>query len=422
MREILLRILIGVVVSCFFYPFAFKFLPGINTKMILGAIGLVIFALKLNSRNRGEVSIYVIVATCFTLLFSLLCFMPAVIFATGDDSYSTYYISFFVWVFGAYTVCDLIRYKNGVTDLRTITYYLTVVAVAQCILAQLISDFPAFQSMVDSVIEQGQDFMKGINRIYGIGASLDSAGVRFSITLLLIAHMIVENGKEEGHSTELWMLYLSFIFITVFGNMIARTTTVGAVLAISYILVRITVRANANLEKSRLKSFLIVVLILGAAIPVFTYLYATNTEIHSQMRFAFEGFFNWVETGDFTTSSTEKLKANMWIWPKDNLTWLIGTGKFGNWAFGTDIGYCRFILYCGLVGFSVFAGFFIFNGWAFYRKFEDTGWLAIFLIALTFIIWIKVSTDIFQFYALAICADAVVCANRGKDTEKIPEQ
>ena len=44
------------------------------------------------------------------------------------------------------------------------------------------------------------------------------------------------------------------------------------------------------------------------------------------MRFAFEGFFNWVEKGEWSTSSTEKLNREMWIWPNDQRTWLIGSG------------------------------------------------------------------------------------------------
>ena len=129
--------------------------------------------------------------------------------------------------------------------------------------------------------------------------------------------------------------------------------------------------------------------------------------MHSDLRFAFEGFFNWTETGEWSTASTDKLNNEMWIWPSDTRTWLIGSGLFESFVYSTDIGYCRFILYCGLLGFSIFSVFFIYNAYAFNRKFEDVSFLAFLLLVLTFVIWIKVATDIFQIYALLFCADMV---------------
>src|SRR5690606_27990338 len=102
---------------------------------------------------------------------------------------------------------------------------------------------------------------------------------------------------------------------------------------------------------------------------------------------------------------TDKLNKNMWIWPGDLKTWIIGSGRYDNWAFGTDIGYCRFILYCGIIGFSIFASFFVYNAAVFaskYRQYQD---MFFFLLILTFVIWIKVSTDIFLIYALFYCID-----------------
>ena len=95
----------------------------------------------------------------------------------------------------------------------------------------------------------------------------------------------------------------------------------------------------------------------------------------------------------------------MWVWPKDTRSWIIGTGLFDDWVYGTDIGYCRFTLYCGLVGMVLFSIFFIYNGIAINFSLKHVGLLSLFLIALTFIIWLKVSTDIFFIYALLFCLD-----------------
>ena len=129
-------------------------------------------------------------------------------------------------------------------------------------------------------------------------------------------------------------------------------------------------------------------------------LYRTNLVFRSNLRFGFEGFFNWAETGVFRTDSTDKLNSTMWVWPTDARGWAIGYGLFENWVFGTDIGYCRFTLYCGLVGMGIFSLFFVYNGLVLYTQFERFLFLPLFLTILTFMVWLKVATDIFFIYAL----------------------
>lgn len=396
---------LGVLVSLFFYPIAFSFLPSLNTKMMLAVLGLAFFALEA-VRRVNRISKSTIASTLIAVVFSLYCYFVAVHFNTGDDSYSTYYMSFFVWLFGGYAICFLIRRNHGMASLKLITHYLGAAGVFQCIMSQLIADFPKLRMMIDGAVVQGQEFIQEVNRLYGIGASLDSGGVRFAITLLLLAYFIVECGREKERTKELWVLIIEFIVITIFGNMIARTTTVGALLGLAYIGIKFLANNGVNIKISVLKSICSGLLLLFAAVLLSTYLYATNTEFNQNLRFAFEGFFNWVETGTFQSDSLDKMNNTMWIWPKDLRTWLIGTGVFGNWAYSTDIGYCRFILYCGIIGFSMFASLFIYNAYIFSRKFDNVKLLAFFMMALSFIIWLKVSTDIFQIYALLICADA----------------
>lgn len=145
--------------------------------------------------------------------------------------------------------------------------------------------------------------------------------------------------------------------------------------------------------------------LLIAAIVISVSLYNSSPVFKEHLRFAFEGFFNWAETGDFSTDSTDKLNSVMWIWPEDTRSWIIGTGIFGHYVYATDIGYCRFTLYCGLPGLALFSIFFIFNHLSIQSKFRHSSFLSLCLIAITFIIWIKVSTDIFFIDALLFCLD-----------------
>src|SRR5690606_4428155 len=89
------------------------------------------------------------------------------------------------------------------------------------------------------------------------------------------------------------------------------------------------------------KFYLVFIGLLCAIIFIGMYLYQTDVYFKDQIRFAFEGFFNFVEKGEWRTDSTDKLNRTMWVWPENTKTWIIGTGLFDNWVYGTDIGYCR---------------------------------------------------------------------------------
>ena len=143
------------------------------------------------------------------------------------------------------------------------------------------------------------------------------------------------------------------------------------------------------------------------------FFYQTNNTFQGYLRFGFEAFFNWVETGEFTTSSTEILET-MWVWPTDTRSWIVGKGEFGVLYTNSDIGYCNFVNLCGIVGMVIFSVFFLYCHIVQNRKFRMFGLTSILLIALTFIIWLKVSTDIFFIDALLFCIVG--------DFEDLPEE
>ena len=355
---------------------------------------------------------YTIGATILAVLFSISCYFSAVENYTDDMTYATYFASFFTWLGGAYAVCRLLSLRYGKADLSVIITYLMWVGVAQCVTVLLVDNVPAFKTFVDAFFRVGQDFLERINRKYGLGASLDPAGVRFTIILILLAHQLSTKVIPSGNTkTILWYVF-AFSFITVVGNMVSRTTSVGAVAGLAYVLYYLARIDRGTIKSTQLRTIFLIAVFLLITIPSITYLYNTNENFHSDLRFAFEGFFNWRETGTWRTASTDKLNSVMWIWPEDPKTWAIGSGLFGHFEFSTDIGYCRFVLYCGLLGFSIFSLFFIYNAIQTDRKFHEGWLLSLMLLALPFIIWIKVSTDIFQIYALFMCAEVATEKDR----------
>jgi len=396
-------IFVGITVSSYYFSFGFTFLPeAVNTKMIMAVIGIPLLLFNLIRSREIHVMKEVLIATIIAIVFSIFCSISVDYNGTGDYTYGSYIMSFSVWMFGAYTTSQIIKAAHGYINLRILTYYLAGVCVAQCILALLIDNIPAFQNLVNAYIYQAQAFLMDIGRLYGIGASLDNAGVRFSVVLVLIAVMVSKDAKVTESSKSTTLLILAFVIITAIGNIISRTTIVGVALGLLYIALYSGIINVVIKQKGiRLVITLFVLIILISSIG--TFFYNTSPIFKEYMRFAFEGFFNWVEKGEWTTDSTERLNTVMWIWPDGNdiKTWLIGQATFLNWhAVGTDIGYCRFIFYCGAIGFSIFIIFFLYNAWVCKTKLPQYTNLYIFLLLITFIVWIKVATDIFLIYAL----------------------
>lgn len=396
---------VAIALSFYLFPIGFTFLPvAINTKMILAALGVLFLAYVWLNTRRITLYREMLGAMGLAFVFSLTCYFAADFNNTNDYSYANYYISFFVWLGGAYAVCTIMKAVHGQANLRLLVFYAAGVSFFQCIIAIVIDRVPAFQQLVDRVVEQGQDFTKEIGRLYGIGASLDSAGIRFALVLILIAAVISKDEVVRSSKKNIVLLLIAFFTIAVVGNMVARTTSVGVLMALVYMLLN-TGLFRFVIKKEYFKFHAIFLGMLFLFISVSTYLYHTDVSFYKDMRFAFEGFFNLVEHGTFKTSSTDKLNGVMWIWPEDLKTWIIGTGWFGFYIFSTDIGYCRFILYFGLTGFSLFASFFVYNAGVFaikYKKYRD---LFLFLLVYTFIIWVKVATDIFFLYALLYSLD-----------------
>lgn len=397
------HILLGVIVSMYFFSFGFTFLPEqINTKLIFAVLGVCLAAFRVIQDGSVEINSRLIVAICFAVIFSAIGFFSMDYNYSSDSSYATYIISFSIWLFAGYFVIVCIRAMHDKVDFVLLTHYLVAVCVAQCVLALIIDNSSIVKTVVDRYIDQGQTFLNDIERLYGIGASLDNAGVRFSIVLLMLAAVLINNWKVQKDTTVLFLLLIAFLIIFTIGNIIARTTSVGGGLALVYLFFGTGVW-RFLVKRELIKLYLVFVLCLLVVVFLAVYLYKTNVVFYDYMRFAFEGFFNWAEKGEWKTSSTDRLNSVMWIWPDadDYKTWLIGKATFDDWhAVGTDIGYCRFVFYNGLLGLSTFSLFFVYNAWACSQLLPGYALFFLFLLILGFVIWLKVATDLFLIYAL----------------------
>ncbi len=390
--------------SAFLFPISFTFLPqGINSKILVGVFGIVALVYDSIRKRQMTLSEPTIFAGLIAALFSVWCLYSVTASSSYDTVYAEYIVSFVTWMISAYGVCAALRIHYEEVDLEILTRYLLLAGVFQCVTAVIIDNNASFASFVDRFMDQGQDFYKRGNRLYGIGAALDPAGIRFSVILIMAAHLFSTNPNVRSHSIYQATILIAFAIITVIGSVISRTTTLGASLSIIYITITLfRMRKGGFVTIRMVQIFFWFIIVMTGIIAVVIHFYRSSDTFHEYLRFGFEAFFNWVETGEFTTNSTEVLET-MWVWPTDLHTWIFGRGTFGVFDNNTDIGYCNFTLYCGLVGMVIFSLFFLYCHLVQNRKFKNfqiTSWL---LVALTFIVWVKVTTDIFFIDALLFC-------------------
>lgn len=404
--------LVGMFTSFFLFPTAFAFLPSVNTKILMALMGIMIAAYKNSTGGGGMVSKHIIELTSYSGLFSLTCFIAVVYNNTSDYAYATYFVSMWVWAMAAYAVCQWIRHVHGEVTFELVARYMVGVCVAQCLIAMQIDRNPAFGNFVDSIFFTGSDYYENGGRLYGIGCALDPAGVRFAIVLVLLTNLIITDRTKSSITMFLYML--SFAIIIIDGNMIARTTTVGVIVSLAYLMM-------SNFTEKHIDSkvwnwFLIAILI---AVPLMTILYNTDPVIRKNLRFGFEGFFSLVEKGRWESHSNDVLKS-MVVWPDNMKTWVIGDGYFdspyatnpyyigndvGAYYKNTDIGYCRYIFYCGIIGLSMFSAFFVKVTTMCADLFPKRKLCLFFLLLVIFIVWGKVATDNFPVFALLFFTD-----------------
>ena len=419
MWKLLKILLAGVAVSFYFFPFEFTFLPGVNTKMAMAGVGLGLFAIDIARGRAPRVNKDGFVIAVIGVLVSLCSLLSVVVNDTNDYNYVTYFVSMFVWLGGAYAALKVVRLLHGYLSVELVCNYLVGVCVGQCALALMIDSMPAFKAVVDHYVI-GFDFvdtetLSNAKRLYGIGAGLDVAGTRFASVLVIIA-VLVQNPATVRYRNYMWLYLLAFIVISVVGNMMARTTTVGIIASLVYWILS-TGAFTVFMRENRFRIWKYLAIMLSITLPIILWLYASNEQFNENIRFAFEGFFSLAEKGEWETNSNNILK-DMIVFPDNLMTWLIGDGYMENPAdknpyyvgpiykgfyMGTDIGYIRFIFYFGIVGLATFIVYFAKVTKTCVNRFPSYASMFWLVLLINMVVWMKVSTDIFLVFALFLC-------------------
>lgn len=409
-------IITAILTSFYFYPFEFFFLPGVNTKMMMAVAGLVVLGFSLAKSRSASVNKDFITVLVLSLAVSFISLVSVTVNGTNERTFLTYFVSMFVWLSAAYCLCKVIRLVHGNVSVELVCQYLVLVSSLQCVLALAMNMYTPLRLAVDGLMATESEAYMGVTdgRLSGIGCALDVAGLKFSAVLVMLAHLCVY-GSEKIQKNILWYI-IAFIVIVVIGNMISRTTTMGAILALAYwCICAVKCRLSPSRENFRFALYLAACLIV--AVPLLAVWYNTSYVMQENIRFGFEGFFSFFETGKWQTGSNDILFNHMIVFPETMKTWIIGDGYAANPSYdpyyigeayhgfykGTDIGYLRYIFYFGLIGLAIFIAYFCVVARVCAKSFPAYAMMFIFILAVNFIGWVKVSTDIFVVFAPFLC-------------------
>ena len=174
--------------------------------MLIAGLGFAAFFYRCIKDHQVDISRNIFISGLIASVFSLWCLVAVTLADTHEMVYVHYMKSFFTWVLGAYGSCVVMKFFTGKNDLPTLTKYLAILCVGQCVMALLIDNVGFVSSMVDRVFSFGQTFYRNGGRMYGVGCALDVAGTRFAAMLLLFAHQIATNRQvgENAISIHIW--------------------------------------------------------------------------------------------------------------------------------------------------------------------------------------------------------------------------
>lgn len=397
-----------IVTDLCLFPISLWILPSMNLKMLMAAVGVFLLIVDWIRNRVPTLSSTLLWLSLAAALLSLMTFASTVFNGTHDYVLVSYVVSMWVWFFAAYTVCKYIVHVHGTINMPIIGEYLFGVMVLQCVLALMIDNMPAVQAFCDSHFFSDMYDSSHLNlyqRIYGVGAALDVAGIRFACILVVyVFNMLKDKTASTGRIILQWS---AFLFSIVVGCMISRTTIVGTAIALVVFVFSSLSGIFERLAGMESRRFWVLVAVVLAGVVLCVALYNRDDSVRTHLRFGFEGFFNWAEKGELSTHSTDMLR-DMHRWPTELKTWLIGDGRWegddGSFYMYTDVGYIRFIYYFGLPGLLVFIWLYVIAAHYGTKLCPGYGLMYFLLFTINMIVWVKVATDTFVVFALLLNA------------------
>ena len=117
-------LLVGFLVSCFYFPVKYSFIPIANTKNLMAAVGLILVLVVLIRKQEFSFPRDLFVILIFAAAMSLISMLAITYNQTPDTTYVTYIRSAIIWLSGAFAVCYITWLAHKRVDVPLVVNYL----------------------------------------------------------------------------------------------------------------------------------------------------------------------------------------------------------------------------------------------------------------------------------------------------------
>lgn len=347
-------------VFMYVYGIKYIFLP-VSTRVILGGLGAVLLTHQL-LKDRIAIKKPIIIVIMFLVLIATVSFLSILINNSNDTEFVVYSLSMFINIIASYFVIKVYSFLGGSLEQKDIARVLINTILIQSLISLAMFIFPELKLFLLRLEQMPQEtfnytlYLSEI-RFIGIGsAKTFTAGIINGFALILIGLTIK---LYPTSLKETIYLTIKFLIIFTLGMMMARTTLVGALIAL--IIIFIPNNIHFHIKKNKVNDiFLFFSTLIFITSISFTAMYIFSPLFLTKLQYGFEMFVNYFVNNKFETASTNELKT-MYIFPDNLQSWVIGDGHWMNYSTNpityyqsTDVGFSRLIFYFGIIGTFIY--------------------------------------------------------------------
>lgn len=332
------------------FPFRLKGIAGIQNIFYYGVsifcVGLFIYKLYHIQINKKYFVNFILFILVFLILMVLTYIIP-IKKNTLDFSYLSNY---------GYFLGRLLIMLGSVVLAKNVFEYIKLLidSVNLYILFSIVLLIPSFHSFYFNLLVIDANGVSRIQELYsqnyytrfGLqGYSGFGSTIMCSIVVLLCCYMVVVSVSQHQKVYP----YIIRMFLSLFGTVLYGRS--GFLISVVIIMVTIL---YLTLFYGKL-DFLLSTIGLMLILTILFVLNADKLQQIDSIRWMFEGFFNYLNYGHFSTASSNELKG-MYIHPSFQ-TFMVGDGLYtvaGLYYMNTDVGFLRPLLFWGIFGEIVY--------------------------------------------------------------------
>ncbi|MEZ9708138.1 hypothetical protein [Vibrio breoganii] len=267
-----------------------------------------------------------------------------------DFTYLTQYKRLIFYFVGAavvsITIASLVDFKR-----YQLVKLFRAVVVIQLVIMLTAFFVPAFRELIALT---KPDTLVSVADRYGGVRGLSLSGPQFFGVAVILSFVLFLLVIEEYNNQNRTYVYMIYALMLLFFMSAGRIVLVAGLVFFLYVLFQTSIKSYLLILRLLMVTFIVALVIVG--MYFFVLPNSIVERINTFTRFTFEFVYNYFESGQLETSSTNTLFSM--YFPVSMKTFIFGDGRYSDYVsgyyMGTDSGYMRQMLASGFVSVLVF--------------------------------------------------------------------